>query len=124
MMFGVASITVIYLLVNLAYLKGVGFEAATKSNAIAADVLTIPLGVTGGKVMSILIMISALGAANGMAFAGARVYTALGKDYRLFRALASRDEKSGAPRAALVATIYYAIPALFVGYGYYFLFEI
>lgn len=29
-----------------------------------------------------------------------------------------------APRAALVATIYSAIPALFVGYGYYFLFEI
>ncbi|WP_099607415.1 putative manganese transporter [Vibrio coralliilyticus] len=29
-----------------------------------------------------------------------------------------------ASRAALVATIYSAIPALFVGYGYYFLFEI
>ncbi|MFW7526053.1 putative manganese transporter [Vibrio ostreicida] len=29
-----------------------------------------------------------------------------------------------APKAALAATIYSAIPALFVGYGYYFLFEI
>lgn len=29
-----------------------------------------------------------------------------------------------APKAALVATFYSAIPALFVGYGYYFLFEI
>ena len=29
-----------------------------------------------------------------------------------------------APKAALVATIYSALPALVVGYGYYFLFEI
>ena len=28
-----------------------------------------------------------------------------------------------APKAALVATIYSAIPALIVGYGYFFLFE-
>ncbi len=105
LLLGVVGIVVIYLLVNLAYLRGLGYDAARNSSAIAADVLARPLGSLGSwgtRVMSLLVMISALGAANGLIFTGARVALTLGREHAIFGWLGHWHARRGAPYVALL----------------------
>jgi APA family basic amino acid/polyamine antiporter len=98
---GIAAVTVIYIAVNAAYLSGLGFEAARRSSTPAADLLGQAFGDWGARLISLLVMISALGAINGMILTGSRVYATLGADHRLFAWLAAGNSKSSAPIAAL-----------------------
>ena len=52
--------------------------------------------------MSILVMISALGAVNGLTFTGARIYATLGADHRLFGWMGHWRPGRGAPIVALL----------------------
>jgi amino acid transporter len=88
LLLGTAGVAVIYLIVNAAYINGLGFAAARKSGAIAADVLQGPLGSAGAAMMSVLVMVSALGALNGLILTGARIYAAAGEDFPAFGVLA------------------------------------
>ena len=100
---GITGITAIYLAVNIAMLAVLGFDAARKTYTPAADVLEQSLGVWGGRGISVLVMISALGAMNGMILTGSRVYARLGIDHRVFSWMASWNRRSATPAAALVA---------------------
>jgi amino acid transporter len=53
--------------------------------------------------MSVIVIISALGAANGLIFTGARVYATLGNDHSLFGWLGYWRPGHGAPILALIA---------------------
>ena len=99
---GVGLITLIYLLVNAAYITGLGFEQARQADRLPALLLLQPFGKHGGMAMSVLVMISALGAANGLIFTGARVYATLGNDYPLFGWLGHWRPGRGAPILALL----------------------
>ena len=103
LLLGVGGITVIYLLVNAAYLWGLGFEGVRASGAPAADVLQLALGDWGSRGMSIIVMISALGAINGLIFAGSRVYASLGADHSVFAVLGRWHPRFGAPVWSLLA---------------------
>ncbi|MBN1852986.1 MAG: amino acid permease [Pirellulales bacterium] len=100
---GLFGITLIYLLVNAAYLRVLGFEGARQSATPASDVLESVLGNWGSKSISLLVMISALGAINGMTLTGSRIYVSLGKDHRLFAWLGQWNQRLSAPVGALVA---------------------
>jgi amino acid transporter len=85
---GTAGITVIYLAVNAAYILGLSFDGARHYRpTIASDLLRAGLGEAGGKVMNVLVMVSALGAVNGLLFTRTRLSSALGADHRLFAVL-------------------------------------
>jgi amino acid transporter len=104
---GTVAITVIYLLVNVAYLAGLGFAGVKASGDVPGDVLRQGLQGTalqeeGATAMSVIIMVSALGAANGLIFAGTRVYATLGADYRLFAWLGTWRPGRGAPIVAVL----------------------
>jgi amino acid transporter len=100
---GTLAITVIYLLVNAAYLAGLGFGGVRSTDHVPAAVLArTPLEDGGATAISVLIMISALGAVNGLIFAGARVYATLGADYRLFAWLGTWRPGRGAPIVAVL----------------------
>src|SRR5439155_2173461 len=60
---GTVAITLIYVFINAAYLGSLGFEGARRSRAIAADTLEgLPyLGSAASRLMSVLVMVSALG---------------------------------------------------------------
>jgi basic amino acid/polyamine antiporter, APA family len=109
---GTLAITVIYLLVNLAYIVGLGFDDARHFRpTIAADILTKAVakmfgpehGYIGGKVISAIVMISALGAMNGLIFTGSRVYLSLGKEHTIFGILGYWNKMLRAPIFAIVA---------------------
>jgi len=98
----IGIVTVLYVLVNVAYLKGLGYHAMARSDAVAADLLKIVWGGTGEKVISIMIAIAALTSVNGSMIVGARSNYALGRDWPLLGFLGRWDEASGSPRTAML----------------------
>ncbi len=102
LMLGITAITVIYLLVNFAYLKGLGLSGMAKSEAVAADLLRSAWGEVGAKFISVLIAISALGAMNATIFTGARTNFAWGQDFRALKFLGVWDERVSTPANALL----------------------
>jgi amino acid transporter len=91
----------------------VGFRS---SQAVAADVLNL-VTPWAGKIISILICISTLGAINGMIFTGARIYYAMGTDHRMYRWLGSWDPQRGVPIVSLLAQGVVTL-AMVVGFGW------
>jgi basic amino acid/polyamine antiporter, APA family len=79
---GIALIATIFMLANLAYLKGLGLPAMSRSDVVAADVMRRVAGHGGATFVSLLIAIAALGSMNATTFTGARSIYALGQDYR------------------------------------------
>jgi len=104
LLLGTAGITAIYLLVNFAYILGLGFETARFAYPnIAAHVLGKAFGETGATIISIIVMTSALGAMNGLIYTGSRVYLSLGKEHRVFGILGYWNPTLGAPIFSLIA---------------------
>jgi amino acid transporter len=102
LIWGVGIITVVYVLVNAAYINNVGWDRITQPESLPASVMTSALGEHGGQAMRILVMISALGAVNGLIFAYARVLAALGADHRLFGWMGYWRPGHGSPIMALL----------------------
>jgi amino acid transporter len=89
-------------LVNLAFLHALGIGGVANSEAVAADVLSLRLGTYGSRAMSLLVVVSCLGAINGMLFTGARVFYALGTHHPTFHWLGAWNEKTGVPLRSLI----------------------
>jgi basic amino acid/polyamine antiporter, APA family len=100
---GVAIVTGFYLLVNAAYLNALGYRAASQSTGIAAEALRLAFGPSGTKIMSLIVMVSALGAVNGIIFTGARIYATMGEDHRFFAWLSRWHPRLGTPIWSLLA---------------------
>jgi amino acid transporter len=82
LLWGISLIATIFILANLAYLKGLGLTAMSGSDVVAADVMRRVAGQGGATFVSSLIAIAALGSMNATTFTGARSIYALGQDYR------------------------------------------
>lgn len=101
MILGTAAVAVVYLAVNLAFVRGLGFAGLQNSRSAAADVLALVDPVWGGRAINLLIAVSALGAINGDIFTGARVLYALGGNHRLYRGLGRWSARFQTPAIAL-----------------------
>ncbi len=102
LVWGVVIITGLYLLVNFAYMRGLGFVAVGKSPAVAADLMRAGMGGIGAKCVALLVALTALGAASATIFTGARTTYALGRDTPLLSFLGRWHERSGTPGSGLV----------------------
>jgi basic amino acid/polyamine antiporter, APA family len=99
---GTVTVTALYLLVNGAFLLALQYQGLTASKAVAVDTISTVFPNVGGRLIAVLVCLSALGAANGLIFTGARISYAVGKDHRVFRALGSWSGRTGTPAPALV----------------------
>lgn len=99
---GIGAITVIYVLINLAYINGLGWDNVRKPGSLPAALLEQGLGEDAGKAIRLIIMTSALGAVNGLIFTGSRVYATVGMDHPLFGFLGHWTPGRGAPILALL----------------------
>ena len=111
----ISIIAAIYLLINFAYIHGLGLEEMAKSKAVAADLMRLALGENGAKFVSFLIALSALGAANATIFTGARTNYALGQDFSMFRFLGSWQARGNTPSNALFVQGAIALLLVFLG---------
>ena len=99
---GTGGIMLIYLLVNAAYVYGLGFAGVSSSWTPAADILELAFKDWGARGMCLLVMLSALGAINGLIFTGARIYVGLGSDHQLFALLGRWHARRNTPVWSLV----------------------
>ena len=81
---GTLLIAGLYILVNAAFVSSLGFAGLRGSRTPAADVLGLWLGNRGVTGMSLMVMVSALGAVSGLILAGCRLHASVGADYRIF----------------------------------------
>ena len=102
LMIGTLTVTVLYVLANAAYLHVLGVERVAASTRVAAELADAIIGPTGGRIVSALVMLSALGAMNGVILAGPRVYQAMAADGMLFRWAAAVHPRFGTPHRATV----------------------
>jgi len=99
---GSAAVTVLYLLVNGAFLHTLGYAGLATSKAVAADSISTIFPKIGGGLIGALVCISALGAVNGLIFTGARISYALGAEHRAFGVLGIWHGRTGTPVWALI----------------------
>ncbi|MCX7892985.1 MAG: amino acid permease [Burkholderiales bacterium] len=99
---GLASVTVLYLAVNYAYLRTLGLEGLAKSETAAASVLAMQFGEAGAKIMSFIVAVAALTSINATIIVGARSNYALGRDWPVFGWLGHWHERTDAPRNSLL----------------------
>lgn len=102
LLWGVGIITVIYLLMNLAYVRGLGLKEMGQSEVVAADLMRRILGEGGARFISLLIVVSVLGAINASIFTGARTNYTLGQDFSMFGFLGKWQGRSNTPTNALL----------------------
>jgi basic amino acid/polyamine antiporter, APA family len=100
---GVLIVTACYTLLNAAYLYVMPLSAVAGSSRVAADAMSLVFGPAGGKAITIVIIISALGALNGIALAGPRVYYAMACDGLAFRWMAALHPRRQTPYLAIAA---------------------
>jgi APA family basic amino acid/polyamine antiporter len=110
LMIGVGAVSLIYVAVNLAYLGGLGREGVRSfgNELVPARVLRLHFGDNGAIAMTILVIISALGAINGLLFTGIRLYGTFGRRESLFGLLARRGGWKVAP-GALAAQVFFSL---------------
>jgi APA family basic amino acid/polyamine antiporter len=101
----IASILVVtglYVLVNAAYLQGLGLAGLAGSRAPAADLAERLVGASGAGLVSVLIVIAALNSINATVFTGGRAGYALGRDFPPLRALGRWRPGAETPANALL----------------------
>ncbi len=102
LLWGIGIITTIYLLINVAYLRGLGLRGMGQSEVVAADFMRRILGRGGVQFISLLIIVSVLGAINASIFTGGRTNYTLGQDFPLFGLLGKWHGRSNTPQNALL----------------------
>jgi amino acid transporter len=119
LLLGVGIITAVYLLVNLAYLLCLGFDlAADGPGKIAARLMGRTGWALAPQALSLLVMISALGALNGLILTGSRVYSRLGTEHQVFARLGQWHPRFKTPMWALLVQALISIVMIwFLGSG-------
>ena len=101
LLIGTAVVTVLYVLINMAYLSVLGLEGIRKSDAVAATVMRTAFGASGAVVLSVIVIFAAASTINASIFTGARLYHALGQDLALER-LRIWNVEGNNPRNAII----------------------
>jgi len=102
LIFSLCVITLLYLMVNAAYVRALGLAGMAESQAVAADVLGLAFGPVGAVLISLFVAIAALTSANATVFTGARTAWALGRDHAPLARLGLWHEGAATPRNALL----------------------
>ncbi len=92
----------LYLTVNAAYLYVLPFEAIRSSGRVAADAMRAAIGPLGADVLAVVVVLSALGAANAQMLNYPRITFSLARDGLFFDRLAMIHPGRGTPVAAIL----------------------
>ena len=98
---GTLTVTLLYVSLNAAYLYVLPLSTVSASTRVAADFADAALGGGGAQLMSALVILSTLGALNGVILTGPRVYHAMSRDGLLFRWIGAVHPRLGTPHRAI-----------------------
>jgi APA family basic amino acid/polyamine antiporter len=110
-------VTLLYVLVNWAYLRGLSHLGLARSEAPAADLLLHAFGAPGQTLIVGIVALTSITSMNAILIAGARTTYAAARDTQGLARLGGWQVARGTPRAAIVATAGLALAL--VGFGAY-----
>jgi APA family basic amino acid/polyamine antiporter len=121
---GVATVGLLYVLVNAAvqYMLPAGTIAA--SARPASDAVALVLGSSGARIVSLGMAISMLVTLNGTIMSGARIPYAVARDRYFFRGLAEVHPRFHTPSTAIVAQAVLSVILLLLGGNFRQLFSL
>ncbi len=112
---GLWTVAVLYVLVNAAYLAILSPGEVAGSAGVAAPVaIERAVGSGARRILSIALMLSAFGAANGYALTGGRIAYATGREQALFRWFARTNSRTRTPARSLVVQGALTIAAILI----------
>jgi APA family basic amino acid/polyamine antiporter len=118
LMAGTALVVIIYLALNAAYLLVLPFDRILSSTRIAYDATLAAAGSGWASAISLLVIVSSLGAVSGIILAGPRVYLAMADDGLLFKWVGAVHPHYRTPYVALVIQAVWAAVLVWTGtYG-------
>lgn len=100
---GTLIVTACYLLLNAAYQHVLPLSGVAHSTRVAADAMQHVLGREAGGLIALIVIVSALGADNGIILAGPRVYYAMAEDRLAFRWFGAVHSRFRTPHLAILA---------------------
>jgi len=108
-------VVTIYLLINFVFTYTLGIGPMGESSLVASDSASVFLGESGAALVSIIILISLLGANNGFILTSARINYAMAKDKLFFHKAASIHPRFKSPANALMIQAVWASLLTFSG---------
>ncbi len=99
---GTLLITLLYLLVNWFYLKALTPVQMAGIVPVAERATSVVMGETAASIVTVVVLVSMLGALHGAIFAGARVYYAMARDGLFFRSIGRVHPRFRTPGQAIV----------------------
>ncbi len=88
LLLGTGIVVLIYALLNWVFIRQLGYDGLAQSQSIGADLVQTSIssqwtwGLAPGRLFSILVCLSCLGAVNALLITSPRIYAAAGMDYR------------------------------------------
>lgn len=114
---GMGLVTLLYVLVNWAYLRGLSHDGLASSSAPAADLMLHAFGRPGQALIVAIVALTSITSMNAIMIAGARTTYAAARDTAGLSRLAGWHVERGTPRGAIVATAGVALALVAFG-GY------
>jgi APA family basic amino acid/polyamine antiporter len=103
LLIGTLLVTGLYVALNAAYLYVLPISTVAASTRVAADLAdAVAPGAHGGSIVSVVVILSTLGALNGVLLAGPRVYLAMANDGLLFRWIGGVHPAHRTPHRAIL----------------------
>lgn len=112
---GSAVCTAIYVLANLAYLRVLSIPEIAASDHVGAAVAERVMGPIGGKLVSLIVLMSIIGTLNGCFLTSPRIYFAQARDGLFFRKFGTVHPRHRTPGFAIIAQGAWAVVLLVSG---------
>ncbi|MES2403354.1 MAG: amino acid permease [Pseudomonadota bacterium] len=106
---GVVLVMVVYLLINVAYLRALPLPQLVASKSVATDAATVVLGRAGASLVGALVMLSVFGTLNGSILSTPRVFFAMAEDGLFFRTVGKIHPKYETPYVAIAFIVVIAV---------------
>jgi basic amino acid/polyamine antiporter, APA family len=99
---GMATVAILYVLANLAYLKVLTIPEIASTERVGAEVATRTMGSLGGTFVSLTVLLSIIGAVNGCVLTAARLPFAQARDRLFFARFGEIHPRFQTPGTAIV----------------------
>ena len=100
--YGTLLVAITYISINIAYYCVLTPHQIQSTERVAATAVSSVLGPTAALLVTVLILISIIGATNGMILTGPRVYYAMAKEGLFFRGFGTLNSRFRAPMLAIL----------------------
>jgi APA family basic amino acid/polyamine antiporter len=112
---GTALVTLLYLLVNLAYFRALPVASVAASSRIGEDAARALFGATGARLVSAAVLVSTFGCISTSILTASRIYLPMAQDGLFFAPLARIHPRFHTPAASIAAQAAWSIALVFSG---------